>query len=170
MSDAHDGELQPQPDGAFPLTGPVTYLTDDEDAARAMLDRGEFPAPTTWWHVTDPARLPTILAKGLVPGCWRGGDTCAVFGIDALADAPGWRRHDWILEIHSAALSGQAKAWWVPPAAIRGAWRFDTFISARLLHDAYPLEAPPSGVADGCPCSLTRLSRDQQAAWRATWR
>jgi hypothetical protein len=170
MFDLHDRRRKPRLDGTFPLTGPVTYLTDDPNAARALLDHGEFPEPTTWWHVTDLGSLSSVLVIGLVPGCWRGGDTCAVFGIDALADVPRWRRHDPIVEIRSAALPGQVKAWWVPPTAIRGVWRSGTFIPAHQLSDAYPLQIPPSDITDGCPCRLTRLSRDQQTAWRATWR
>jgi hypothetical protein len=67
MSDPHDRNRNrhPQPDGAFPLTGPVTYLTDDEDAARALLDHGEFPEPTTWWHATYLASLPQSWPQGL---------------------------------------------------------------------------------------------------------
>lgn len=156
--------------GAFPTVGPVTYLTDEEPIARALLADGALPPVTTWWHVTYPDRLASIISAGLVPSCWWGGDGCAVFGMDQLSDAPGWRPDDWVLEIQSPALPGSAKAWWVPARAIVGAWRHGRFHTVDELPRLRPaVQSQFINTPAGCSCPLTKLCGDQQTVWRSTW-
>jgi hypothetical protein len=159
---------QPEPAGAFPLLGPLPYLHLSLEAARAALGAGPYPSETTWFHVTYDPVLPMILRTGLVPACWWGGDTCAIFGIDALEKVPTWRRHDWIIEIHSPALPGQVKAWWVPSSAIRGAWRHGIFYPADALPS--PASARPPSLNRGCECEFASLVGEQQQRWHGSWR
>ena len=72
-------------------------------------------------------------------------------------------RGDWILEIYSRAYDGQAKAWWVPPQAIRGAWNLGVF------YDAVDLRArggPLLPDVGGCTCNLAELTLEQARLWR----
>jgi hypothetical protein len=167
MSDQLDlAEMQ----GAFPLAGPVPYIVDDVPSARLLLAAPELPAESTWWHVTYPDNLASVLAIGLTPSCWWGGDTCAVFGIDSRANVPTWRSDDWVLEINTCALEDDAKAWWVPASRIRGAWRQNRFFTrAQLIAPAHSHRDQTLRVTDGCRCSLSPICHQQQSAWRATW-
>jgi hypothetical protein len=149
-------------DGCFPAAGPVPYLTDQPDQAASLLTDDTAPPVRTWWHVTYAEAVPQIAATGLVPSCWFGGDTCAVFGVDDRAAVPSWRADDWLIEVRSPAPPGPVKAWWVPPTAIVGAWHRGEFHDIRAGEIANP---PP---VDGCSCPLTAICRDQQQAWRAS--
>jgi hypothetical protein len=148
--------------GSFPDAGPVPYLTDDPRVANELLQQPSAEPVRTWWHVTYEHLLPMVAATGLIPSCWHGGDTCAVFGIDSLTAAPSWRSDDWIVEVRSSAPLGPVKAWWVPPGAILGAWQRGRFY--QLKRD--PGAEPP--IVDGCPCPLSEICREQQRRWLAT--
>ena len=67
---------------------------------------------------------------GLIPSCWVGNDGCCVFGVDDRSGRSAGYRGDRPLEVQSPALPEQQKAWWVPPAAIRGAWHAGVFFDA----------------------------------------
>jgi hypothetical protein len=90
-----------------------------------------------------------------------------VLGLDSLEAFLQRRRHLWILEVESPALDGDIKAWWVPPKAIRGAWRRDRFYSRNELAPI-TADAGMESVA-GCDCPLSPICRQQQAVWRDTW-
>ena len=128
---------------------------------------GPFAAEATWFHMTYSDRLPIILRTGLIPSCWFGGDTCAVFGLERHDEGPMMRKSDWILEIRSCALAGPAKAWWVPPSSICGLWRGAVAHPVpRASNEGRPRW--PRQI-DGCDCSLSDLVHEQQALWRTTW-
>ena len=157
MSSNHSDRL-----GAFPRIGPLTYLAADVAEARARL-HGDYPSPRRWFHATSEEAAASAAWQGLVPGCWQGGDCCCVCGYDSLDEVPRHRR-DWILEINSRVYDGQARAWWVPPQAIRGAWKDGVF------YEAVELRArgrPLLGDVRGCSCNLSELTREQAAVWRA---
>lgn len=136
---------------------------------RAAARTGPFPAESTWWHATYPDRLLAILQAGLISSCWCGGDSCAVFGFDGAEEVPGSRSGDWLVEVRSCALPGSsAKAWWVPPSAIQRLWRDGHAISVAQALQVAERGKPPT--VDGCGCELTDVVREQQEAWRATWR
>lgn len=158
MSSNHSDRL-----GAFPLTGPLTYLAADLDEARRRMD-DEYPPVRPWFHATSEEAAASAARQGLAPGCWHGGDCCCICGYDELDDVPAHRRGDWILEIHSRARAGQAKAWWVPPQAICGAWNLGVFYEASELRE---LGAPSLGAVVGCACDLNELTREQAALWQA---
>lgn len=147
--------------GAFSALGPLTYLHLSEDEVRAALS-GEFGRERVWFHATDEASARSAALQGLVPSCWRGGDCCCVFGHDERVDN---RRGRWLLEIRSAALPGQLKAWWVPPDAIRGAWYDGRFVEAAELRREAVGVAEPDG---SCECDLASLTAEQVALWRAS--
>lgn len=157
MSSNHSDRL-----GAFPRIGPLTYLADDVVEARAGL-RGEYPTLRRWFHATTEEAAASAAWQGLVPGCWHGGDCCCVCGYDSLDEIPR-HRGDWIVEIYSRAYDGQAKAWWVPPQAIRGAWNDGVFYEAAELRER---GGPLLGAVSGCSCNLNELTREQAGAWRA---
>lgn len=159
--------MSDQPDllGAFPLLGPVTYMLLGIEGVRAAL-RGPYPERRIWYHATWESTLGSILRVGIIPSCWWGGDGCCVFGYDRWEEIPEHRRNAWVLDVHSSALPGQLKAWWVPPSAIRGAWHDGTLhepAELRSRHPATPLEA-----TDGCSCELRWLVAEQQRFWRTT--
>jgi hypothetical protein len=165
-----DQPNSPGEEGVFPVLGPVAYLTDDEMTARRMLAERPFPIRRTWWHVTYSEHLTSVLTTGLIPSCWWGGDTCAVFGTDSPTRVPTWRRDDWVIQIRSHALPDAVKAWWVSACAIQGAWRRGRFYSrTKLLAGEHDRRYQHREIRDGCVCTLTDLCREQQSAWRATW-
>lgn len=153
--------------GALPSGAAVPYLTNDSDRARTLLAIRTSVIPIrTWFHATDGDHVPSIVMSGLIPSCWNHGDSCIVFGVDHLGDLPTWRRDDWIMEIRSPAPTDPAKAWWVPPGAITGAWHHGTFTPRGHL------PRPPAGTppiqTDGCDCDLADICREQQQRWRRT--
>lgn len=153
-----------RPAGSFPKLGPVTYLPiSPAEVAQALL--GACPPTTIWYHATLDSRLHQVCAAGVLPSCWWGGDSCCVFGYDRIEDVPGVRSKGWILEVESAALAGDLKAWWVPPTAIRGAWRGGTFHRRGDLAGA---PSQPPDIGDGCSCDLTELVSSEKARWRQT--
>lgn len=147
-------------EGAFPAAGPVVYLAQDAESARAML-AGRRAGYAQWFHATCLDGAIQAAHRGLIPSCWRGGDTCAVFGVDALRDVHS-HHGEWVLKIRSCALPGQLKAWWVPPERIMGAWHAGEFISSRALRTRPP--GPPPAFA-GCPCELAGVVAEQIACW-----
>lgn len=152
--------------GTFPDDGPIPYLTDDPAAALDLLGRRQLGRKSgRWFHGTYDDAIGAIAVSGLIPSCWRGGDTCAVFGAARRADVAGSRQHDWVVEVRSVTLPHDLRSWWVPPQAIRGAWRGDSFVDhANLPRAALDLPAP-----DGCRCALTDVCRRQQQEWADTW-
>lgn len=148
--------------GCFPAAGPVPYLTDDPRVAAEFLQQASAEPVRTWWHITYEYLLPQVATTGLIPSCWRGGDSCVVFGIDDRTDVPSWRLGDWIVEVRSPAPVGPVKAWWVQPSAIVGGWHRGQFHRLERPH-----AVPPPNV-DGCPCPLSEICRDQQRRWLAT--
>jgi hypothetical protein len=147
--------------GAFPELGPLTYLFLSAAEVRAALG-GVFGREAVWFHATDEVAARSAALQGLLPSCWVGGDCCCVFGHD---DRARTRRGQWLLEIHSLALPGQLKAWWVPPQAIRGAWHGGAFIPADELRRGAVALAEPDG---SCDCDLAALTTEQIALWRAS--
>ncbi len=152
----------PRPVGAFPEAGPVTYLQLSRPQILAAM-RGPYPASRTWYHATSWDAAVSACRYGLLPSCWWGSDTCCVCGYDRPEDLPEYRRRDWILEIHSAALPGQVKCWWVPAYAIQGGWYERSFHQRSDL-----LTGSPSipKVGDGCWCDLSALSAAEIYDWR----
>lgn len=157
---------QPDLTGAFPLVGPLTYMPLDMDSVRAALD-GPYPESRTWYHATWEPALGAILRVGLIPSCWWGGDSCCVFGYDRPEELPEGRRSGWTLEVSSRALTGQLRAWWVPPSGVRGAWHEGLFWSRSELRAQFPDPAPVT--REGCYCELSELVSEQQRLWRSTW-
>jgi hypothetical protein len=144
--------------GAFSLSGPVTYLAGSCAELEELL-AANYPAPTTWFHGTMREAAISACWQGLVPSCWCDGDTCCVFGVDSL-DMVG-PHHDWVLEINSPAIPGQLKAWWVPPHAIRGAWHRGLFLPAAMLREmGTPLLRPA-----GCSCELAAKTAEEIGEW-----
>jgi hypothetical protein len=153
--------------GALPSGEPIPYLADDCRTARRLLKAHTSALPIRiWFHATGEDRVPSIVTTGLIPSCWTNGDSCIVFGLDNLDELPTWRRYDWIIEVRSPAPPGHAKAWWVPPSAITGAWRQGTFTP----RDHLPRQAADTApiLADGCDCGLADICREQQQRWRQT--
>lgn len=148
-----------RPRGAFSLSGPITYLAGSCAEVEQLL-AANYPASTTWFHGTSRSAAVSACWQGLIPSCWCGGDSCCVFGVDSLDTvAP---RHDWVLEIHSPALPGQLKAWWVPPHAIRGAWHRGLFTPAETLREMGAPRLEPSG----CSCELAAKTLEEIGVWR----
>ena len=148
--------------GAFPVVGPVTYLKMSPAEVRAAL-AGPYPAESVWFHATSYEAAISAIHCGLIPSCWWGLDSCCVFGCNRLDDVPAYRRAGWILEVHSAALDNQLKAWWVPAAAIHGVWHEGVF------HDRadFRSQAPRLPVVkETCCCDLAELTAIEIAAWR----
>jgi hypothetical protein len=150
--------------GAFPVAGPVVYLPGDPDELRRVLT-GPYPSPRRWFHATYEHVAVAACQQGLVPACWRGGDSCGVFGYDRLEDLPTWRGDAWVLEVRSRALEGPLKAWWVPAQAIRGAWFRGAFYPA---FDLRQRRADLIEPFDTCGCEVAPLTADQIALWRQT--
>jgi hypothetical protein len=145
--------------GAFPLSGPVTYLAGSNAELEELL-AANYPAPATWFHGTTREAAISACWQGLVPSCWWNGDSCCVFGVDSLGMVGP--HHDWVLEIHSPATPGQLKAWWVPPHAIRGAWHSGLFAPAAMLREmGSPLLRPT-----GCSCELAAKTAEEIGEWR----
>jgi hypothetical protein len=148
--------------GAFPRDRPLTYLHLTEAEVRAL--RAQAPPPeVTWFHATSEEAACAAALYGLVPSCWRGGDSCCVFGYSFREEIPLRRRRDWIVEVHSRALPGQLKAWWVPPQAIHGAWHHDRFHPATDLRER-AAEIPE--VRQQCGCDLALVTAEEIARWR----
>jgi hypothetical protein len=148
--------------GAFPVRGPLTYLPLTQAEIRAARS-GPFRCPVAWYHRTGEAEAASAAWQGLIPSCWVGKDGCCVFGVDG-RDAGSRLRGDWVLEIVSSALPEQQKAWWVPPAAIRGAWHDGVFHEADDLRSrGGPLLHP----AGSCSCELAAVVAEEVACWRA---
>ena len=149
------------PFGAFPVHGPLTYLPLTEAEVRAARS-GPFRSPVVWYHRTGEAEAASAAWQGLIPSCWVGGDGCCVFGVEDPA-AGSRLRGDWVLEIVSPALPEQQKAWWVPPAAIRGAWYAGVYHYADDLRlRGRPLLDPPGS----CACELATVVAEEIARWR----
>lgn len=149
--------------GAFPIRGPLTYLPLTEAEVRVARD-GPFRPSVVWYHRTDDAQAASAAWQGLIPSCWVGGDGCCVFGVDERDGASAFRG-DWILEIRSSALPAQQKAWWVPAAAIRGAWHEGVFCDAGELRER---GGPLLNPANSCGCELSAVVAEEIAAWRET--
>ena len=150
--------------GSLPDGDAVPYLTDDPEHARALLSRPHtLNVRRRWYHVARRPDLPSIVWFGLMPGCWRNGDSCVVFGCDRMTEVPKWRVDDPVVEIESAAPPGQAKALWVAPSAILGVWDGANFTTAVDLREALPQPARPE--VDGCPCPLAAVCREEQERW-----
>lgn len=152
--------------GAFPIVGPVTYLKMSAAEVKAAL-AGPYPAKSVWFHATSDEVAVSAAHYGLIPSCWWGSDSCCVFGCARLDDVPAYRRTAWILEIHSAALDDQLKAWWVPPTAIRGAWHQGLFHDRTDLLEHMP-RLPE--INDTCYCDLAQLTSAQIVSWRLSIR
>jgi hypothetical protein len=61
--------------GVLPMRGPVPYLTDSELQARRLLG-GTPPRHTVaWLHATSAEVARVAAHRGLVPSCWRVGET-----------------------------------------------------------------------------------------------
>jgi hypothetical protein len=154
--------------GAFPTLGPLTYMELTPTQVRAAL-RGPYPWSRTWYHLTPRETLPIILRQGLVPACWRGGDTCCVFGYDSLLEADLQRSV--AVEVHSSAPETDLKAWWVPFRLIRGFWDSSGFVPIHAARRALAIdEVTLPDVPGGCMCNLSELCDEQISAWRRTWR
>lgn len=140
--------------------GPITYLNVSPEEAKRSLESGPYPPVTRWFHATTREVVALALAQGLMPACWRGRDTCCVFGYDSINDLPAYHGSSWILEIESAALLGQLKAWWVPAASIRAVWhqRSRHTLAAQLVYSPV--------LTDGCACELSDLTCAEQLMWR----
>lgn len=151
--------------GALPDAGPVPYLTLNERYARSLLEGPRPEASSTWMHATTEQVAVTAAHRGLIPSCWHGGDGCVVFGSSG-ADDVNPRRGQALVEVHSRALAGQLRAWWVPLQHVRGAWIYDEFITAERLREANPEPAP---LVAPCSCPLAALVREQQDLWRRTY-
>lgn len=154
--------------GSFSVVGPVTYLTDDPSACRALL-RGPSPAVRTWFHGTTEHAARLACVQGIAPGCWIGDGSgcCAVMGYDSLDDFLDRRRHLWIVEIVGPALNGDLKAWWVPSHDIRGVWRIDSFVPREEVVRTF--NEPLAECRPGCACGLSDICQEQQRLWRSGW-
>ena len=154
--------------GSFPLTGPVTYITDDPIECQRLM-QGPVPTTRQWFHGTTErvARLACI--QGIVPGCWigAGGQCCGVLGYDSLDEFLSRRNHLWIVEILGPALDGDVKAWWVPPRYIQGVWHGEVFIPRESM--AAQCREAAAELRAGCNCNLRGICAEQQAMWQATW-
>ena len=154
--------------GAFPMAGPVTYLTDDPEECRRIM-AGPYPERRIWYHGTTErvARLACI--QGIAPGCWigTGGECCGILGYNSLHQFLRRRGHLWIIEIEGRALDGDVKAWWVPYSDVRGVWHLDRFVPrpevVRGNHE------PTTQPRVGCDCGLSEICSEQQELWRRTW-
>jgi hypothetical protein len=153
--------------GAFPTLGPITYLDLSEAAIQAAIEAGPYPTERTWFHATYSDRLPLIARTGLIPSCWWGGDSCAIFGVDQPRDVSLVRRADPLIEVRSRALDYSVKAWWVPPSAIQGVLLGSERRSLSPERDAGSLVW--SHEPDGCGCELREIVREQQQLWRQRW-
>ena len=154
--------------GTFPLTGPVTYLTDDARECRTLL-QGARPPSRTWFHGTIEQIARIVCVQGIVPGCWLrdGSGACGVMGYDAPADFLQRRRHLWVIEIVGPALEGDLKTWWVPVQDIRGVWRMDSFVPREEIQRTF--RGPLVDCRLGCACGLSEICVEQQALWKGTW-
>ena len=153
--------------GAFPRAGPITYLDVSLTDVQHALD-GPFPEVSTWYHATYENRIGRIIRQGLIPACWRGGDTCCMFGYDTKLEAE--LRSPFIIEVTSPALIGELKAWWVPPTKIDGVWLSDRFLSRDQARAEFALRTPQlRDVPGGCACELSDLCSEQITCWRRTW-
>lgn len=155
---AADGDL-----GAFPIRGPLPYLPLTEGELQSAR-LGPFRPAVTWYHRTGEAQAASAAWQGLIPSCWVGGDGCCVFG-DNNRDSGSAHRGDWVLEIRSSALAEQQKAWWVPAAAISGAWHRGVFHGADDLRRRGRPLLDPSG---SCNCELAAHCAEEIARWRET--
>ena len=154
--------------GCFPITGPVTYQTDDPSECQRLLEGAHAPIKT-WFHGTSEEAARLSCVQGIAPGCWlgTGGECCGVLGLDSLDSFLQRRRYLWVIEIVSPAIDSDVKAWWVPPGYIRGIWHLERFYSRDEIAASYvgPLSMP----MDGCRCPLSPICLQQQALWRRTW-
>lgn len=153
----------PEHHGSFPALGPITYLhlmpTEVDEALRSAR-----PPVSRWFHATRAEFVGSICLQGVLPSCWSGGDTCGVCGYDTLAQVPA-ELGQWAIEVESAALPGELKAWWVPPTAVRGAWVDGLFYPAEELRvDAKPLLQPVA-----CSCELASHTQAQISLWRSLY-
>jgi hypothetical protein len=160
-----DVEIDGHELGTLPLVGPVPYLTDSEQEARAMLAGPHPRERTRWLHATSREVAVIAAHQGLIPSCWHGGHGCVVFGCADPEDATPLRG-EVAIEIESQALPGQQRAWWVPRWLIRGAWIEGRFTTAEQLRQRPSLNA---GDVRPCACPLASLVCEQQALWRGTW-
>jgi hypothetical protein len=151
-----------RPRGAFPALGPITYLYLSVPEVERALETGPYRPMTRWFHATTREVAALALEQGLTPSCWRHRDTCAIFGYDSIDDLPAYRQSSWILEIESAALTGQLKAWWAPARSIRAVWHKGRrrAVAPRLIYPEL------RGQVDGCACELSELTRAEQLTWR----
>lgn len=154
--------------GAFPTSGPVTYLTDDLTECHRMMT-GPHPSVRVWYHGTSEEVARLACVQGIAPGCWtgRGGECCGVTGYNSLEDFLLRAPHLWIIEIESPALEGEIKAWWVPHHNIRGVWHLNSFKPRAEF--ASSIQAPLTEARSGCHCGLSAICSEQQVLWRSTW-
>jgi hypothetical protein len=150
--------------GVLPLAGPVPYLTLSKRRARTLLLGPRPTVASTWVHATSVDNALTASRHGLIPSCWRGGDACVVFGSSGPDDIHPARAPA-LVEVHSLAIPGQLRAWWVPRAQVVGAWIDGEFVNVQALRATGQCR-----LADVTPCScpLADLVREQQELWRRT--
>src|SRR5439155_18114734 len=126
------------------------------------LRRGPYASTRAWYHATYENAVASILAEGLIPSCWWGGDTCCVFGYDTLDEARS-RGTGWVIEIRSEALDGDLKAWWVPRSRIVGVWHETTF---HRTGQAGLTSSQAPKVSGGCSCDLALICEAEAQLWR----
>lgn len=153
-------------EGSFPTAGPVVYLTEVEAQAQRLFKSAPGPE-RRWFHATSVDAGIAAIHNGLIPSCWRGGDCCVVCGHDSLDDVHS-HQGPWVLEIYSAALPGQLKAWWVPASAICGVWIEGNFQCADQIRAT--TTAPPLTPTSKCHCQLGSLVEREIGCWQKSTR
>ncbi len=148
--------------GVFPVGNPIPYTGRSK-----MVSGNNIPAVRTWYHGTWANHVASIAQLGLVPSCWFGGVCCCVFGFDT-SDFTLYQKYgDWMVEVKSRVDAGtDAKAWWVPPQRIVGAWHKGQFYTRESL-----LTVPGNPILGrlwriGC---FDKLCRRQYEIWRTTY-
>jgi hypothetical protein len=88
-----------------------------------------------------------------------------VFGRDALEELVSSDDDRCLVEVWSAALDGDAKAWWVPRQQLVGVWDRGVF---RRRQDYSLTETVMPRVDLSCPCAGSGLVHAEVATWRGT--
>jgi hypothetical protein len=145
--------------GVFPLGNAIPYTRRWE-----RLGPDNTPLFSTWYHGTWESRVGDIARYGLVPSCWLEGfpcSNCCVFGFDNIDNKYG----DWVIQIYSRVEKAcQAKAWWVPPQNILGAWHEGKFHGRHELVN-YPKSEFTIRCCQNPNCDFTRIMYNQ---WHKT--
>ena len=157
------------PLGSFPITGPTIYLTDDPLQCSRLME-GPRPSESTWFHGTNERAARLSCVQGIAPGCWirAGGECCGVMGFDSLDSFLGRKEHLWIVEVVGPAISGDLKAWWVPPTDVVGIWHLGTLSKRQEI--AATCSEQLAEPMEGCSCPLSDICFKQQDLWRSTWK